>query len=468
MKLVDKLPADLTATSASGEAGVFGARGAVECTLPASQLVECTTQLNGFEGDLPPYETLEIEIAVNVGFGTRAANEVSVSGGESYSCKEVASGTGKYTSSVCDTEGEGDFELQLSGKAVAAVSATQEFAVSDAPVAFGVEKYDLFASNEDGSPDRQAGSHPFGVTSTLDLNRTAAEPDQPALPKDVVLKLPPGLVGNPTAFPQCSAAEFYTLAKGYTNECPAKTALGVAIVRIRFPESLENPVATFPVPVFNLKPAVGEPARFGFLVLGKAPVVLDTSVRTGEGYGVTVSSENISQTASIFSAQVTLWGVPGDPSHDQSRGWSCSVYGIPCVPPVDEATPPPFLALPTSCTGPLQSSVEADSWAEAGKFKPPVEASTPGLKGCNRLPFSPSISVAPDGEAASPPERADRGRARPAGSDAEPQRARRVRREEHDGGASSERSARRRGVGRPGGVHRSADPTRRTHDPRLP
>ena len=140
VKLVDKLPANLTATSASGEAGVFGARGAVECTLPASQLVECTTQLNGFEGDLPPYETLEIEIAVNVGFGTRAANEVSVSGGESYSCKEVASGTGKYTSSVCDTEGEGNFELQLSGKAVAAVSATQEFAVSDAPVAFGVRK----------------------------------------------------------------------------------------------------------------------------------------------------------------------------------------------------------------------------------------------------------------------------------------------------------------------------------------
>ena len=42
---------------------------------------------------------------------------MSVSGGESYSCNEVASGTGKYTNSVCDAEGAGDFELQLSGKA---------------------------------------------------------------------------------------------------------------------------------------------------------------------------------------------------------------------------------------------------------------------------------------------------------------------------------------------------------------
>ena len=80
--------------------------------------------------------------------------------------------------------------------------------MSSAPVDFGVEKYELIASNEDGSPDRQAGSHPFSLTTTLDLNRSATEPYQPALPKDLVFRLPPGLVGNPTPFPQCSAAAF--------------------------------------------------------------------------------------------------------------------------------------------------------------------------------------------------------------------------------------------------------------------
>jgi hypothetical protein len=403
VKLIDRLPADLTATSVSGKAGLFGARGPVKCELPSAQLVECT-----FERDLPSYERIEIEIAVSVAVGPGATNEVSVSGGESYSCNEVASGTGKYTNSVCNAEGEGDFELQFSGKELTPASATQTLVVSSAPVESGVEKYELIASNEDGSPDRQAGSHPFSLTTTLDLKRSAVAPYQPALPKDVVVRLPPGLVGNPTPFPQCSAGAFYHMV-GAENECPKKTALGVAVVTVRFPEHQANEVVTLPVPVFNLKPAVGEPARFGFLVLGKVPVILDTSVRTGEGYGVTVSSENTSQTASFFGAQVTLWGVPGDPRHDRARGWSCLSGGLLGKPegscaPLGEATPPPFLALPTSCTGPLQTSVLTDSWAQAGTFTAPLEAvSEPSLNGCNRLPFSPSISVAPDGQAASAP-----------------------------------------------------------------
>jgi hypothetical protein len=415
VKLVDKLPADLTATSVVGKAGIFvmfGVPGGVECEIPSAHVVECTFE-GTFEGALRSYERLEIEIAVSVGAGSSAANEVSVSGGESYSCSEVASGTGKYTNSVCDAEGAGNFELQFSGNAVAAVSATQRLAESSPPVEFGVEKYELTASNEDGSADRQAGSHPFSLTTTLDLNRSAVAPYQPALPKDLQFRLPPGLIGNPNAFPQCSAAAFHhqwdlTLA----NECPAKTALGVAVVTLRFPENPEEGVVTVPFPVFNLKPAVGEPARFGFDALG-VPVILDTSVRTGEGYGVTVSSENISQTTPVYGAQVTLWGVPGDPSHDQARGSSCLAGGFllgghpgpegPCA-TLGEATPPPFLALPTSCAGPMQTSVLADSWAQAGSFTAPLEAvSEPILNGCSRLPFSPSISVAPDGQAASSP-----------------------------------------------------------------
>jgi hypothetical protein len=59
---------------------------------------------------------------------------------------------------------------------------------------------------------------------------------------------------------------------------------------------------------------------------------------------------------------------------------------------------------PNSCTGPLQTSVEADSWQEPSNvlsYGPSV--AMPALDGCNKLPFSSSISVAPDGQAASTP-----------------------------------------------------------------
>ena len=51
----------------------------------------------------------------------------------------------------------------------------------------------------------------------------------------------------------------------------------------------------------------------------------------------------------------------------------------------------------------MQSSVEGDSWTNEGTFVPLPSAPLPALDGCNRLPFSPSLSVVPDGEAGSTP-----------------------------------------------------------------
>jgi uncharacterized repeat protein (TIGR01451 family) len=402
--LKDRLPAGLTAISASGSAGLFGARGSVNCSVPSATLVEC-----GFEGTLPPYEQIEVEITVAVHTSAELGeanvgevNEVAVSGGEAQSCNKVAEGAGRYTSDVCNGEGSGSFEMQLSGKPVPGGSAKHGLTISAAPVKFGVEAYELTASNEVGSLDTQAGSHPFGLTTTLMLNRTAESPYQPALPKDLDFRLPPGLIGNPTPFPQCTEVAFLK-SKNFVNECPAKTALGVAVVTIMLPGRFNQPL-TVPVPLFNLKPSIGEPARFGFEALA-VPVILDTSVRTGDDYGVTVSVDNITQTATFLGSQVTFWGVPGDPEHDSARGWQCLAFWrtSECA-PLGQLTPPPLLSLPTSCTGPLQTTIEVDSWAQPGSFTAPSEPPfEPSLDGCNRLPFEPSISVAPDGQQGSTP-----------------------------------------------------------------
>ena len=56
-------------------------------------------------------------------------------------------------------------------------------------------------------------------------------------------------------------------------------------------------------------------------------IYLDTSVRTGEDYGVNVSVTHASNAVELLGSDVTIWGVPGDPRHDKSRGWQCLLGG---------------------------------------------------------------------------------------------------------------------------------------------
>jgi hypothetical protein len=283
-------------------------------------------------------------------------------------------------------------------------------------VSFGVEDLGLLAEEEGGLPDTQAGSHPFQLTNTLTLNQQGAttkggsnyEVNPVALARDLNVRLPPGLIGNPTPIPRCTLGQFLTVPGGTPgeNECSPQTAVGVAMIAYNEPGSKGVILET--VPMFNLEPSVGEPARFGFL-LPVTPVFIDVSVRTGGDYGVTASVSNISQTAAFLRSEVVFWGVPGDSRHDSARGWGCieAVRGtvkpqLPCS-PSGAQHPTPFLAMPTSCGGVLQASVEGDSWKEPHNVLSFAGEPMPAMDGCNRLPFGPSIKITPDGTQASRP-----------------------------------------------------------------
>jgi hypothetical protein len=353
VQIADKLPPGLKEVSMQGVWGVVGLLGGSECLG-----LKCE-----FNGSLPPYQMLEVTIKVKTEAGAHSGevNEATISGGE-----------------------------------LPTTSTKRAITVGAEPTPFGVESYEVAPENEGGSLDTTAGSHPYQLTTTLSLNQTSDPLKPPALPKDLRFKLPPGLIGNPTPFPQCSEGQFTAIKVFGENNCPAQTAIGVAEVTIDVPRLL---FVTLPVPVFNLVPNVGEPARFGFDVLD-VPVWLDTSVRTGGDYGVTVSVDNISQSAAFLGSQVTLWGEPGAASHNISRGTLCVdgelLGGGACNSP-SMGTFAPFLVMPTSCTGPLRTTVEADSWKEPGVFGNAIEPlSTPSLDSCNKLSFDPEISVAPD------------------------------------------------------------------------
>jgi hypothetical protein len=324
-----------------------------------------------------PYEDLEVQVRVKVENGV---------------------------SSVADSE------ASISGAGVPSASVKRPVNIGATPTSFGVEDYVVTPENADGSLDTQAGSHPFQLTTTLLLNQRSPG-TTPALAKDLHFNLPPGLIGNPTPFQQCTNLQFSTdYPGGSADICPQSTVVGVAVVSINEPKAFGGfSYSTFAVPLFNLVPAVGEPARFGFEVLNN-PVILDTSVRTGGDYGVTVSVKNITELADFVANRVTFWGVPGDSRHNSARGWNClrgeyyhSSFGAPPCNPIEQSSPPPLLTMPTSCTGELKTTIETDSWTSPGVFTPPFQALEPALDGCNRLPFGASIEVAPDGQAASTP-----------------------------------------------------------------
>ncbi len=372
--ITDKLPAGLTAT-AINETIVNGVP--VECSLSA--VISCK-----YAGILNPYEQIAIPIKVK---GEEPSNTVTTLFQEE----------------------------SVEGGGASKVSRTIPLSVSASPTPFGIANYELAPLNEDGTPATQAGAHPFQLTTTLALNQSP-ERYPVALPKDLRFNLPPGLIGNPNATTQCTMTDFFALVEE-TNLCPVSSVVGVATVVAH--EPLAH-VVRKTVPVFNLVPSQGEPARFGLEVIGKIPIVIDTSVRSGQDYGVVVSVKDASETAGLVRSQVTLWGVPSDPRHNNARGWECVAggqfakqAGKPC--PAASAEPEePFLTMPTSCPAnpesePSTSSMEADSWAEPGQFLGAeytwLSGTGQGLgfEGCNQLPFNPTIDVTPEQHAASTP-----------------------------------------------------------------
>jgi hypothetical protein len=274
---------------------------------------------------------------------------------------------------------------------------------------FGLQGFGVTATNQDGSTDVQAGSHPYALTTSFSLNKSeeTGEPGRGKFRaagggiKDVQVELPPGLVGDPNATPKCSYAAFTA------RECPNDTAIGDVVTYFQSIEGTELAAASS---IYNVEPPSDMPAEFGFRVSGTVTVFLDVSVRTGGDYGITVNVRNVSQVLQVIGAKVTIWGVPADHSHDALRGECLSGGQIepyeeprsigqecPANVPVE-----PLLTNPTSCGVSRSATVSVDSWEAPGSFISKA-AAMPELTGCEKLDFSPSIEVAPDGSAGSTP-----------------------------------------------------------------
>jgi hypothetical protein len=209
------------------------------------------------------------------------------------------------------------------------------------PPGFGIARYSVAATEESGSADTQAGSHPYELTLEAGLDPSAHDADTEEEARNLDFELPAGLTVDPAAVSQDGVVGSMQM------------------------EIEGKPVSAT---VYNLQPAPGELGRLGFTIKS---VQLSVSVAiradgnhvpgTG-GYGITLSMENIPHFG-VESVKLTLG--------ESSSG---------------------LLTLPTACAEQPQTTVRDESWGGETAL---LSASLPRMTGCNLLAFAPSLDVTP-------------------------------------------------------------------------
>lgn len=291
----------------------------------------------------------------------------------------------------------------LSVALATAIVAAVLLPVASAQASFGIVEFSATATNSDGSVDFQAGSHPHELTLSFSMNRDGGGVPEGTL-RSVAVDLPPGLIATRGATPRCGRADFDT---GLLPACPGDTQVGVADVEF-------EPGVFAHTGVYNLTPSPGSPATLGLSVDNNNSLV-DASLRSGAEYGVTVSDLTVPTKVHIRAVTEHIWGVPMDEAHDPER--LCPNPDDIELPGTEgcssDADPAPFLTLPTSCSGPLKTTLRVESLEDLDSFQEATVESLDsnevptGLDGCNALEFEPTVTAQPTTNLADSPSGLD-------------------------------------------------------------
>ncbi len=177
--------------------------------------------------------------------------------------------------------------------------------------------------------DTQAGAN---SDFTINMPFTGSGPNDSV--RDLTVHLPPGLIGNPTATPLCTLAQFQTGAAG---SCPAASQVGTVTVGASvqvLPAVLVPLITPITGTIYNMQPQPGEPARFGIVlkslpvdlpILGDVvlpPIKQQSGVELRDDLGLDTVLNDIPNTATLIggltvpiqitSQTLTLFGEVGD------------------------------------------------------------------------------------------------------------------------------------------------------------
>jgi hypothetical protein len=290
-------------------------------------------------------------------------------------------------------------QVSVSGGGALGASDSVQTPVSSDPAPFAIQTLRNTFSDAGGAATSQAGAHPyqFRIAAQFTTPDSSSIPLSPVeAPHEISADLPKGLVVNPRATTvRCSEVQL----ESAPPTCPDASAVGIE----RFTHGLNGyAVIAQSEPVYNMVPPPGTPAELAFNVLNLGAVIhLQGRVRSDGDYGLSADARDIPEIGSVSGVSIELWGNPADPSHDFQRG-QCAFQEHPasktCPVP---ASSTPLLTMPSACSGPLATTLRADSWQHRGTFVSKSAQSTDptgnpvGVNGCESLSYDPSVDAVP-------------------------------------------------------------------------
>lgn len=245
--------------------------------------------------------------------------------------------------------------------------------------------------------DYQAGGHPdsrvsFRLATEMAAVQSPLFPPQVVVkggaPKDIVVDIPKGVLGNPRGLPRCTPSQ---LTPPGFDECPGAAQVGYTeLYTIQSGLPVNPPIRAA---VYNMVPERGEVAKFGLRASGALNAYISIRVRTDGDYGLTATIRNIFDGWPLWGSDLVLWGVPSDPANDPQR--RCYGSGDPgrfgC-----EATSPlrPFMIAPAECGVDGVTSIKVRPWQNPTESGWSSAASAPQqVTGCEKQTFRPTLDI---------------------------------------------------------------------------
>jgi hypothetical protein len=284
---------------------------------------------------------------------------------------------------------------QISGGGAPAATATETEVPIDAPQPFGLTGgIESSLLDDAGAFDISAGDHSDADYTSFTLpSRVIADLKSPPQAnavetvKQIIVDLPPGVIGNARAASTCSLLDISSLVFNL-NACPASSRVG----SLDLIQSLSVGGVEPEFPIYNVAPEHGYSAEFA---------VFEPNLKRALMLYATVVGSGANAHIRITSAPQNVLGF--------ELGYSIVFFGHPAT--IDNTLPEQtaFFTAPSDCGAPkFMSAIHVDSWEHPGRIAPDGHpdfsdpnwksetSESPPVSGCESLVFNPTFSLHSD------------------------------------------------------------------------